>query len=44
MMIWALRPDRAPSLSKDMNPIFVVLIVAPAAGVIYNAWWRNSDR
>jgi hypothetical protein len=23
MIIWAIRPDRAPSLSKDMSPIFV---------------------
>jgi len=37
LAIWALRPDRAPSLSKDMSPAFVVLIVAAAIGVIVSA-------
>lgn len=34
LVLWAIGPDRAPSLSKDMHPIFVPLISAAAAGVI----------
>jgi len=28
LIIWILRPDRAQSLSKDMHPAFIALIVA----------------
>lgn len=31
LVIWALRPDGAPSLSKDMHPVFLGLIVAASA-------------
>ena len=34
LAIWALRPDGAPSLSKDMHPVFLVLIVAAAAALL----------
>jgi ABC-type transport system involved in multi-copper enzyme maturation permease subunit len=34
LVLWAIGPDRAPSLSKDMHPVFVVLISAVAAAVI----------
>lgn len=34
LVLWAIGPDRAPSLSKDMHPSFVVLISAAAVGVI----------
>ena len=37
LAIWALRPDRAKSLSKDMHPAFAALIVATACGVIVSA-------
>ena len=42
MAIWALRPDRAPSLSKDMSPIFMALIVAAAGGLIVSAYRSRS--
>jgi hypothetical protein len=31
---WAIGPDRAPSLSKDMHPGFAALIVAAAVAVL----------
>jgi len=31
LLIWALNPDRAQSLTKDMNPVFLWLIVAASA-------------
>lgn len=34
LAIWILRPDGAPSLSKDMHPVFLVLIVAAAAALL----------
>jgi hypothetical protein len=34
LAIWILRPDRAQSLSKDMHPVFLVLIVAAAAALL----------
>jgi len=34
LVIWILRPDGAPSLSKDMHPAFAVLIVAVAVVLI----------
>ncbi len=37
LAIWALRPDRAQSLSKDMSPVLAALIVATAVGVIVTA-------
>ncbi|MEV0087158.1 hypothetical protein [Saccharopolyspora sp. NPDC050642] len=33
LALWAIGPDRAPSLSKDMNPAFATLIVATAIAV-----------
>lgn len=33
LLLWAIGPDRAPSLSKDMHPIFVPLISAAALAV-----------
>ncbi|MEK8171796.1 hypothetical protein NKH77_27790 [Streptomyces sp. M19] len=32
--IWQLRPDGAPSLSKDIHPGFVGLIVAASAALL----------
>ncbi|MBW0117131.1 hypothetical protein [Pseudonocardia abyssalis] len=34
LVLWAVGPDRAPSLSKDMDPALAGLIVAAAAAVI----------
>ncbi|WP_250446056.1 hypothetical protein [Actinotalea sp. C106] len=34
LAIWVLRPDGAESLSKDMHPAFVVLIVAAGAALL----------
>ncbi|MEC3978251.1 hypothetical protein [Amycolatopsis sp. H20-H5] len=33
LAVWAIGPDRAPSLSKDMSPVLAALIVAVAIGV-----------
>lgn len=30
LILWAIGPDRAPSLSKDMHPVFAALIVVAA--------------
>ncbi len=32
--IWKLRPDPAPSLSKDMDPVFAALIIAASVAFI----------
>jgi drug/metabolite transporter (DMT)-like permease len=34
LILWAVGPDRAPSLSKDMEPGLAALVVAAAAAVI----------
>jgi hypothetical protein len=34
LVLWAIGPDRAPSLSKDMDPIFAALIVAASVAVL----------
>lgn len=34
LIIWAVRPDRAPSLSKDIDAIFVILIIAASIALI----------
>ena len=34
LILWAIGPDRAPSLSKDMHPISAALIVAAAVALI----------
>lgn len=34
LFLWILNPDRAESLSKDIHPMFVGLIVAAAAAVL----------
>jgi hypothetical protein len=33
LAIWAIRPDPAPSLSKDISPVFAGIIVAAAIAV-----------
>ena len=37
LVLWAIGPDRAPSLSKDMHPALAAVIVA--AAVAYVAAW-----
>jgi hypothetical protein len=34
LALWAIGPDRAPSLSKDMHPIFVPVISVAAVAVL----------
>lgn len=34
LVLWAVGPDRAPSLSKDMEPGLAALVVAAAAALI----------
>ncbi|ACZ87480.1 hypothetical protein [Streptosporangium roseum] len=34
LIVWLTRPDGAPSLSKDIHPAFVALIVAASAALI----------
>jgi hypothetical protein len=34
LVLWGIGPDRAPSLSKDMDPIFAALIVAASVAVL----------
>ena len=38
LAIWLLRPDGAESLSKDIHPGFVGLIVAASAVVLVKIW------
>lgn len=42
LAIWILRPDGAPSLSKDMHPVFLVLIVAAAAALLVKLHTRST--
>ncbi|MEJ2860653.1 hypothetical protein [Actinomycetospora flava] len=43
LALWAIGPDRAPSLTKDMHPAFAVLIVAVSVGLLavlhLRGWW-----
>jgi hypothetical protein len=41
LAIWALRPDRAESLSKDMHPALMVLVVAAAAALLAKTHLRR---
>ncbi|MFF3441817.1 hypothetical protein [Streptosporangium sp. NPDC002721] len=34
LILWAIGPDRAPSLSKDMHPISAALIIATALATV----------
>ncbi|WP_067877377.1 hypothetical protein [Agromyces aureus] len=42
LLIWALKPDRAESLSKDISPIFVALIVAVATALLIKIYTRRK--
>ena len=37
LTVWAVRPDRAQSLSKDIHPVLAAVVVATAVGVIVTA-------
>ncbi|WP_216329356.1 hypothetical protein [Deinococcus aestuarii] len=39
-LIWVLNPGRAESLSKDIHPAFVGLIVAVSAAVLLRIYTR----
>lgn len=41
LLIWAVRPDGAQSLSKDIHPGFVALIVAASAVVLVRLHLRR---
>ena len=41
LAIWLLRPDGARSLSRDMHPVFPVLIVAASALVLLTIYRRK---
>ena len=43
LAIWALRPDGAQSLSKDIHPVFVALIVAASAVVLISIHGRRRS-
>ncbi|QFU92073.1 hypothetical protein [Amycolatopsis sp. YIM 10] len=45
LALWAIGPERAPSLSKDMHPALAVLVVATAAAtaIAYHVL-RRRDR
>ncbi len=38
LAIWLLRPDGARSLSKDIHPVFIALIVTASAVVLLELW------
>lgn len=42
LLIWALNPDRGQSLSKDISPIFVGLIVAFSAALLIKIHTRRK--
>ena len=42
LVAWAVGPDRAPSLTKDLHPVLAGLIVA--AGLAYVARWARVRR
>jgi hypothetical protein len=46
LVLWAIGPDRAPSLSKDMHPVFAALIVVAAVAFIaaYHVHGRAASR
>ena len=41
LVIWIVRPDGAQSLSKDIHPVFVALIVAASALLLVKIYTRR---
>lgn len=44
LALWLLNPNRAPSLSKDISPGFVALIVAASALLLTTIWFNRRPR
>jgi hypothetical protein len=44
LVIWIVRPDGAQSLSKDIHPVFVALIVAASALLLVKIYTRRRAR
>ena len=44
LIIWIVRPDGAQSLSKDIHPVFVALIVAASALLLVKIYTRRRAR
>lgn len=42
LTIWAVRPDRAQSLSKDISPVLAAVVVGTAVGVVVSAHRQRS--
>ncbi|ARJ06837.1 hypothetical protein GCM10010988_21630 [Cnuibacter physcomitrellae] len=42
LAIWAFRPDRAESLSKDISPILLGLVVALSAALLVKIYTRRK--
>lgn len=44
LALWAIGPDRAPSLSKDMHPVFAALVsvTAVAVAIAYHVLRRKK--
>lgn len=41
LAVWLIRPDGAASLSKDMHPVFIVLIVLAGAALLGKIYTRK---
>ncbi|MFI6316496.1 hypothetical protein ACIBG8_03205 [Nonomuraea sp. NPDC050556] len=44
LAVWLIRPDGAPSLSKDIHPAFVALVVAASATLIATTLRARKQR
>ncbi|RZS30547.1 hypothetical protein EV193_11668 [Herbihabitans rhizosphaerae] len=44
LALWAIGPDRAPSLSKDMHPALAAIVVAAAVGFAIAYHVRQGSR
>jgi hypothetical protein len=42
LLIWAVKPERAESLSKDISPVFVALIVAFSTALLFRIHTRRK--
>lgn len=42
LLMWAVSPDRAESLSKDISPIFVALLLAFSTALLINIHTRRK--
>ncbi len=44
LALWAIGPERAQSLSKDMHPAFAAIIVAVGVAFAIAATWKSRGR